>query len=176
MRWVVIGVAALLVGLLAYGVAQQDAQTTTASALQPGETPPEAGAKLPALGAETEGAVADYRGKVVLVNFWASWCPPCTDELPMLERAQASLEREGATVLGITTRDNSEDALAFQDRYGLTFPSLRDGGGDIGEAWGVAQLPESFLLDRDGKVAAVVQGPVTQEFIDEQVIPLAKRS
>src|SRR5919112_1013733 len=110
MRWVVIAVAALLVGLLAYGVAQQDAKTTATAALQAGLAP------------------------------------------------------TGATVLGINTRDNTEDALGFVDRYDLSFPSLRDGAGDVAEEWGVAQYPESYLLDRDGKVAAVVQGPVTQAF------------
>ncbi len=176
MRWVVIGVAALLVGLLAYGVAQQDAKTTATAALQAGERPPETGTQLPTLGREDQGAVADYAGQVVLVNFWASWCKPCTDELPLLEGAQASMAKFDATVLGINTRDNTEDALEFVDRFGLTFPSLRDGGGDVAEEWGVAQYPESYLLDRDGTVAAVVQGPVTQRFIDEQVLPLAEGS
>jgi cytochrome c biogenesis protein CcmG, thiol:disulfide interchange protein DsbE len=176
MRWVVIAVAALLVGLLAYGVVQQDAKTTATAALQAGEVPPQPETQLPELGAETQGAVADYKGKVVLVNFWASWCGPCTSELPLLERAQATMAKSGATVLGINTLDGTEDALGFVNRYDLTFPSLRDGDGDIAEDWGAAQLPESYLLDRAGKVAAVVQGPVTQAFIDEQVLPLAKQS
>lgn len=176
MRWVVIGVAALLVGLLAYGIASQDQRTTATAALQPGETPPMTDAELPVLGSEAEGAIADYRGQVVLVNFWASWCKPCEEELPLLQKAQGALTDAGATVLGVISRDNSEASLKFVDDYGLTFPSLRDLDDTVGEEWGVAQLPESFLLDRDGKVAAVVQGPITQEFIDEEVLPLARRS
>lgn len=172
-RWVVIGIAALLVGLLAYGVAEQDSKTTTTAALDGGETPPST--RLPVLGEDTENAVAAFKGKVVLVNFWASWCPPCVDELPLLERAQQTLAKENATVLGINTRDNTEDALEFVEKYDLSFPSLRDGSGDVADDWGVAQMPESFLLDRDGTVAAVVQGPVTQQFIDERVLPLARQ-
>lgn len=173
MRWVVIGVAALLVGLLAYGVAEQDSKTTTSAALNDGETPPST--KLPVLGEDAQNTVSAFKGQVVLVNFWASWCPPCVDELPLLEKTQQALATENATVLGINTRDNTEDALEFVEKYDLTFPSLRDGAGDVAEDWGVAQYPESFLLDREGKIAAVVQGPVTQAFIDERVLPLARQ-
>lgn len=175
MRWVVIGVAAMLVGLLAYGVAQQGAKTSPTAALEIGERPPNAADALPTLGSETTGTIDDYRGQVVLVNFWGSWCPPCTDELPMLEATHKRLTESGGTVLGINSLDTSEAALEFVDDLGVTFPSLRDGDGDVKDEWGAAQLPESFLLDREGRVAAIIQGPVTQEFIDEQVLPLAER-
>ena len=174
MRWVVIGVAALLVGLLAYGVAAQSTDKTLDAAVQQGKRPPAPDAPLPVLGTDRTGSVEDYRGKVVLVNFWASWCPPCTDELPLLQRAQKALEKRGATVLGINTRDATEDALGFVRRYDLTFPSLRDGSGDFAEKWGLVAYPESFVIDRDGRVAALLRGPLTQEWIDEQVMPLVR--
>ena len=96
----------------------------------------------------------DYEGKVVLVNFWASWCPPCTSELPLLEKTQKEMAKAGGTVLGINTRDASEDALGFVNRYDLTFPSLRDGEGSYAENWGLTGYPESFLLDEEGRVTA----------------------
>lgn len=176
MRWVVIGVAALLVGLLVYGVAEQGAKTTATAALDVGERPPGTAERLGLLGEDGDATVDDYRGKVVLVNFWGSWCPPCTDELPLLERTHKQLSGLGGTVLGVNSLDNSEAALEFVDDLGVTFPSLRDGDGDFADSWGAAQLPESFLLDREGKVAALIQGPVTQDFIDDQVLPLAERA
>ena len=175
MRWVVIAVAALLVGLLSYGVFSQDANDSIENSLARGDRPPAPEDPLPVLGTEDTATVQDYRGKVVLVNFWASWCPPCTDELPLLERAQAELEKRGATVLGINTRDTTEDALEFVDRFGLTFPSLRDGSGDYAEEWGQTGVPESFVLDRQGRVAALLRGPLTAQWIDEQVMPLVRQ-
>jgi cytochrome c biogenesis protein CcmG/thiol:disulfide interchange protein DsbE len=170
MRWVVIGIAALLVGLLAYGVASQGDGAVEVV----GQRPPAAHTSLPVLGAPKQGSVADYRGRVVLVNFWGSWCPPCTDELPLLQKAQRSLEGSGATVLGINSRDNTEDALKWVDKNHLTYPSLRDGSGDYADTWGVHQMPESYLLGRDGKVIAAQRGPLTQRWIDEHVTPLTR--
>jgi DsbE subfamily thiol:disulfide oxidoreductase len=172
MRWVVIGIAALLVGLLSYGVASQGTDTSIDAAIQQGKRPPAPEDPLPVLGSDQRASVEDYRGKVVLVNFWASWCKPCTDELPLLQEAQRVLERRGATVLGVNSRDATEDALQFVRRYDLTFPSLRDGSGDFAELWGLTGLPESFVIDREGRVAAFLRGPLNQEWIDEQVMPL----
>src|SRR3954468_10079 len=169
MRWVVIGVAALLVGLLAYGVASQGTDTTIDAALQQGKRVPAPEKELPRLGGRGDGSIQDYQGKVVLVNFWASWCPPCTKELPLLERTQRRMVKAGATVLGINTRDNSEDALGFVQRFKLSFPSLRDGSGDFAERWGLTGYPESFLLDEHGRVAAARRGPITQQWVDENV-------
>ncbi len=176
MRWVVIGVAALLVGLLAYGIVEQGAKTTASAALEIGERPPNTAETLPMLGSDATGSLDDYRGKVVLVNFWGSWCPPCTDELPLLEKTHKEMTKAGGLVLGINSLDNTEAALEFVDDLGVTFPSLRDGDGDVGDEWGAAQLPESFLLDREGRVAALIQGPVTQAFIDDEVLPLTRRA
>ena len=176
MRWVVIAVAALLVGLLSYGVASQGTDGTIDTALSQGKRVPAPEEALPKLGASGTGTVEDYRGKVVLVNFWASWCEPCTDELPLLQKTQKTLEANNATVLGINTRDASEDALGFVDKFGLTFPSLRDGSGDFAQLWGLTGYPESFLLDKDGRVAAAIHGPLTQDWIDEHVTPLATKA
>jgi cytochrome c biogenesis protein CcmG/thiol:disulfide interchange protein DsbE len=172
MRWVAVGVAALLVGLLAYGVASQGTDTSIDKRLAAGQRAEAPGAMLPRLGAAGEGSLAQYKGKVVLLNFWASWCPPCTKELPLLERTQQRISKQGGLVLGINTRDASEDAMQFVDRFKLTFPSLRDGSGDYAERWGLTGYPESFVLDRDGRIASARRGPVDQEWIDVHVVPL----
>ena len=171
MRWVVVAVAALLVGLLTYGVASQGTDTTIDAALQQGKRVPAPEKALPQLGGGS-GSVRDYEGKVVLVNFWASWCPPCTSELPLLEKTQQRMAKAGGTVLGINTRDATEDAMGFVSKYDLTFPSLRDGAGAYAEEWGLTGYPESFLLDQDGRVAAARRGPIDQQWVDEHVTPL----
>lgn len=176
MRWVVIGVAALLVGLLTYGVVAQGTDTSIDSALAQGKRVPAPSTSLPRLGAGGTGSVDDYKGRVVLVNFWASWCPPCTKELPLLERTQARMKQAGGTVLGINTRDATEDALGFVHRYDLTFPSLRDGSGNFAERWGLTGYPESFLLDPQGRVAAARRGPIDQQWVDDHVLPLLRGS
>jgi cytochrome c biogenesis protein CcmG/thiol:disulfide interchange protein DsbE len=175
MRWAVISVAALLVGLLAYGVASQGTDTTIDSALAGGKRVQAPDATLPRLGEDGTGSVSAYRGRVVLVNFWASWCPPCVKELPLLERTQAKMRAAGGTVLGVNVRDASEDAMGFVKRYKLTFPSLRDGSGDFGQKWGLSGYPESFLLDKEGRVAAARRGPIDQQWVDEHVIPLLQQ-
>jgi len=172
MRWVAIGVASLIVGLLAYGVASQGTDTSIDEALAKGRRATAPVQALPRLGADGTGSVDAYKGKVVLVNFWASWCPPCTEELPLLQRTHRAISKRGGLVLGVNTRDSSEDALEFVERFGLTFPSLRDGSGDYAEEWGLTAYPESFVLDRDGKIVAARRGPVDQGWIDEHVVSL----
>src|SRR3954451_5521203 len=98
MRWVVIGVAALLVGLLAYGVASQGTDTTIDAALQQGKRVPAPDSPLPVLGSASGGSVKDCEGGVVLVSFWASWCPPCTEALPLLAPRQHRMAAAGGTV------------------------------------------------------------------------------
>jgi cytochrome c biogenesis protein CcmG, thiol:disulfide interchange protein DsbE len=174
MRWLVIAVAALLVGLLAYGVASQGTDETIDSALSQGKRVAAPSGSLPELGSSTKASVQDYKGKVVLVNFWASWCPPCTKELPLLEKTQSSMSTAGGTVLGINTRDATEDAQGFVSKFDLTFPSLRDGSGDFADKWGLTGYPESFLLDKDGRVAAARRGPIDQAWVDANVKPLLR--
>src|SRR3954453_13130244 len=159
MRWIAVAVAALLVGLLTYGVTAQGTSTSIDQALSEGRRVAAPDATLPTLGATGSGSLKQYRGKVVLLNFWASWCPPCVKELTLLERTHKQMTSKGGVVVGINTRDASEDALKFVDRFHLTFPSLRDGPGDFAEKWGLTGYPETFVLDRKGEIAAARRGP-----------------
>lgn len=164
---VVIVAAAALVGLLSYGVASSGDDRSIASALAKGERPEPPRARLPVLGdGRGERSLDDFRGKVVVVNFWASWCPPCVEELPLLERTQKRIAKRDATILGIDVQDAKSDALRFVRRFGLTYPSLRDANRHYARDFGVSGYPETFVIDRRGRVAAKRIGPIDQAWLD----------
>jgi cytochrome c biogenesis protein CcmG/thiol:disulfide interchange protein DsbE len=168
----VAGAAVALIALLAYGVASQSRDTSIDDAVAEGERPSAPVSTLSALGRDDEGSLDDYRGRVVLLNFWASWCPPCVEELPLLERTQRRIEGQGATVLGVNYKDLPEDALGFVRRFELSFPSLRDRDGEYAEDFATTGFPETFLIDRRGQIAATRRGPVTRAWLDETLPPL----
>lgn len=166
---VLISIAGLaLIGLLIYGVSHQAASRTLDEQVARGRFPaaPDAARRLPVLGGAGESSLAALRGKVVVLNFWASWCEPCQIEAPLLQRAQASLLRHDATVLGVTYLDASPDSQAFVARFHLTYPNLRDNDGAFAHSYGTNQLPESFIVDRRGHVRAVSRGEIGQPFLD----------
>ena len=159
---------ACLVGLLIYGVSAQSVSRTLDEKVAVGEHPPapDAAHSLPALEGAHRSSLAALRGKVVVLNFWASWCEPCQVEAPLLERAQRTLLSHGATVLGITYKDASPDSKGFVRQFRITYPNLRDGDGSFAHSYGTDQLPETFVIDRLGRVAAVSRGEIDQKFLD----------
>ena len=168
---------AALIGLLIYGVSTQSASRTLDELVAQGHHPaaPDAERMLPVLGGHGVGALASLRGKVVVLNFWASWCEPCQVEAPLLQRFQANLQRHGATVLGVTYLDNTHDAESFVRHYRLAYPNLRDNVGTFAHAYGTNQLPESFLIDRSGHIVALSRGEIEEPFL-ERAVALAASS
>lgn len=173
----VAGVVALL-ALLAFGLSSSGANRMLDEALERGERPRAPSLELDRLSGEGREALADYRGKVVVLNMWASWCKPCRDESPMLQRWHERIAQEGrGTVLGVDALDASSDARDFAREYGLTYPMLRDPDGEsIQGDWGVVGYPETFVIDQRGRVRAIRRGPVDEAFMREQVAPLLRRS
>jgi cytochrome c biogenesis protein CcmG/thiol:disulfide interchange protein DsbE len=172
MYWPIVATAAALVGLLTYGVATKGTNTSIDQALRDGKKVEAPATNLPVLGRSGTGSLADYRGKVVVMNFWASWCPPCVQELPLLERTQQTLQKHDATVLGVNIQDNTEDALGYVKRFDLTYPSLRDVDRQFARKFGTNSYPETFVVDREGKITALRRGPVDQKWLDQNVEPL----
>lgn len=168
--FVAILAVAALVGLLVYGVAARGEDKTIDEAVAKREYPPAPSRELPVLGSDARGSLDDYAGQVVVLNFWASWCDPCKDEAPVLEAAQKRLEASGdGTVLGVTYRDATSDSQDFMKRFGLTYPSLRDVDGKLAEDYGTRALPETFVVDRRGRVVAVARGTVDEGFLNAAI-------
>jgi cytochrome c biogenesis protein CcmG, thiol:disulfide interchange protein DsbE len=127
---------------------------------------------LPVLGGHGEGSIADYRGRWVLVNLWASWCVPCRQEAPVLDRFARQYRKRGASVLGIDVQDNSDDALAFLHEYHVDYRQLRSISDERSSAFGSTGVPENFLVDPRGRLALIWRGPVDQSFLEKQVVPI----
>lgn len=158
--------ALAILALLVYGVLGVGASSTLDDAVKRGERPEAPVRELPTLEGGT-ASLADFRGKPVLLNFWASWCEPCKDEAPVLRRAHKRLEAAGGTVLGVTVSDQSDDSRAFLREHDLPIPSLRDVEGALGREYGTTGVPETFAIDREGRVAAISRGSVNEAFVDE---------
>ncbi len=160
-----------VVGLLAFGLLSKGG-----SGLALGDPAPQG--ELPRLEGGGSESLADYRGRWVLVNFWASWCAPCRDEAPALEEFQRRHGGPQFTVLGIDTQDLSDDGKRFAEEFGMTYPQLRDGDGKFADEFGTTGVPESYLIDPRGKVRVIARGPVSAEYLAGEVEPLlpAERS
>jgi cytochrome c biogenesis protein CcmG, thiol:disulfide interchange protein DsbE len=172
---VALGVVALL-GLLVYGVKATGPGHTLDDAIARGERPIAPAVALPRLQGGSTTTLAHYRGRVVVLNYWASWCTPCRQESPLLERWHQRISARGGTVLGIDSLDVTSDARAFIGRFRLTYPMLRDRDGDTQKRFGVTGYPETLVVDRRGRIAALQRGPVDDAFLRRTVLPLLSGS
>ena len=109
--------------------------------------------------------LSDYRGKAVVLNFWASWCIPCREEAPLLEAAWRALKDRDVMFLGVNIQDSEEAASRFLREFSQTFPNGRDAAGKIAIDYGVYGIPETFFIDRQGRITAKVIGPLGPEML-----------
>jgi len=114
----------------------------------------------------------DYRGQVVLVNFWASWCPPCIKEMPMLERLKQALDEQSFEILAVNVGEQKYRVWKFVKLVNFGLPVLLDERKDTFNAWGLSVLPTSFLLDRKGNIRYRVVGDI--EWDNEEIIALVE--
>ena len=168
----VIVVAAALLGLLVYGVVAKRADTTIDDALRSGKRVNAPSRSLPVLGSAGHRALTDLRGRVVVLNFWASWCTPCRAEAPALEGASRAYTPQGLTVLGVNFRDTVPDAQRFARQFHVTYPSVRDIDGKLAHDYGTVALPETFVIDRQGRIVDAFRGTVNRRQLDQAVTPL----
>jgi peroxiredoxin len=103
--------------------------------------------------------LADFRGRVVVLNFWATWCPPCIDEMPSLERLHQAMADRGVAVIAVSVDERFSDVPAFVEKFDLTFSVLYDEGKKVSRKYQTFKYPETYILDREGRLKSKVVGP-----------------
>ncbi len=117
-------------------------------------------------------SLSDYSGQVVLINLWATWCPPCKAEMPDIHRFYEAHRAKGFTVLAINNQEDSETVRRFIQANGFTFPVLLDGEAEVLDSYQVRGLPTSFIIDRQGRIQHVQTGAITERQLEKIVLPL----
>jgi cytochrome c biogenesis protein CcmG/thiol:disulfide interchange protein DsbE len=170
----VVAAAVGVLALLAFGVSSQGTNTSLDNALGRGlkPLPPNAHMALPMLGSSASRSLADFRGKIVVVNVFASWCTPCRAEAAILDREQQTLLQHNGTIIGVTYKDESNAAEAFVHQEHITYPVLRDVSGNFVQPWGVDGVPETFVINRQGRVVALRRYQLAGNWLQHAVAPL----
>jgi peroxiredoxin len=123
--------------------------------------------------------LSELRGRIVVINFWATWCLPCREETPALEKAYKQYKDSDAVILGVnlTNQDLVRDVESFVQEFGLTYPILLDREGSVGYLYQVNGLPTTFFLNREGVIRTVlVGGPMSETFIRSKIEALIKEA
>jgi cytochrome c biogenesis protein CcmG/thiol:disulfide interchange protein DsbE len=161
-------VVAGLLALLAFGVAHNGPSNALASQISRGKQPaaPNANMRLAVLGSSRKTTLSALRGKIVMVNVFAGWCDTCQAEAGLLRHAQQLLSQHGGEVVGVTYDDSTGDAQGYMRKYGLSYPVLLDPAGNFTSAYGVNGVPETFIIDRSGRVIAADAAEMTKGWMD----------
>jgi cytochrome c biogenesis protein CcmG/thiol:disulfide interchange protein DsbE len=164
--------AVSLVALLVFGVLQTTDNSSIDQAIARGEHPAAHSVRLATLDGSGSGALADYRGRLVVVNFFASWCAPCEQEAPLLNDVQGLLARRGGTVIGVAVDDTREDTSGFVSSHGIRFPIWRDIDRAMSRGFELKGLPETFVIDEQGDIVALERQQITRDWVDTRLRPL----
>ena len=114
--------------------------------------------------------LSDYRGQPILLNFWASWCPPCRAEMPAFQKIYTEYAAQGFIVLGVNSQESQSTAASFAQSYKLTFPILVDDNGVVTHQYRVDSLPTTLFIDRDGYISEVMYGgPISEAVLRIQI-------
>jgi cytochrome c biogenesis protein CcmG/thiol:disulfide interchange protein DsbE len=157
-----VGLVVLLFALLVWKLVDDEGGALAAAASR-GERPAAPDFTLERLDEEGDLSLGALRGKAVVLNFWASWCIPCKEEAPYLEQVWRQNRERGLVVVGVDAKDFRRDARAFAERFELTFPLVYDGPGKTLAGFGVTGFPETFVLDREGRVVEAFVGAVNSD-------------
>ncbi len=159
----------LLLGLLIWKVAFGSDNEVTGS-LREGGTPAAPEFSLERLDGDGELALESLRGKAVVLNFWASWCGPCREEMPLLQAGWERWRERDVVFVGIDVKDFRGDAREFLEEYGVTYPNVYDGKGSTVGRYGVTGFPETYFVAPDGDIVYRIAGPVLEESeLDEAI-------
>jgi cytochrome c biogenesis protein CcmG, thiol:disulfide interchange protein DsbE len=104
--------------------------------------------------------LSGYKGKVVMINFWATWCGPCKSESPALQKLWEQYRTRGVVFVGVDYNDVASDARRFVRKHGLTYPMVRDRDGSVGNLYDLTGVPETFVVDRQGRLVEHFAGPI----------------
>jgi cytochrome c biogenesis protein CcmG/thiol:disulfide interchange protein DsbE len=168
-----VAVVALLIALLGWEISRAEQGRGLSAAVTDGKAPRAPGFTLDSLDGEEQISLADFRGRPVVLNFWASWCGPCKDEAPMLQSAWERYRGRGLVVLGIDAQDLSVDGRRFAERYALTYPLVYDGNGSTLGRYGLTGFPETWFVSRNGRlVGEHVSGPLDEETLERNIAVL----
>jgi cytochrome c biogenesis protein CcmG, thiol:disulfide interchange protein DsbE len=118
--------------------------------------------------------LADLKGKPVVLNFWASWCAPCKEEMPTLQAGYTKYQANGVVFVGLAFQDKKEDGQPFLDKYKITYLAGPDENGKVSIAYGVTGVPETVFIGRDGRVVSKTPGGVSAEQLDAGIQQLLK--
>jgi peroxiredoxin len=155
---VIIFLIVILFGILIL-LQTKDSFYNASSGLQVAKDLPAPNFSLPDLDGKMV-SLSDYRGKVVLLNIWATWCPPCVEEMPSMEKLYQELQGEGFEILAVSIDESgAQDVLPFMQKHKLSFPALTDSKGAIKNLYQTTGVPESFIIDKDGILVEKVIGP-----------------
>lgn len=164
-RAALLGSLVLVLGLLAFVTARTSRPASITVALARGLTPEAPAFNLPRLDAEGTLDLASLRGKVVVINFWASWCIPCRDEAPAIEATWQQFKDRGVVVVGVDVQDLVPEAMRFLRDTRTTYPMIRDKDNSVYRAYGLTGVPETFFVDRAGRIVRKFPGVVTDSQI-----------
>jgi cytochrome c biogenesis protein CcmG/thiol:disulfide interchange protein DsbE len=159
---VAIGLVALLFLLLLWALLTDEGGGLADAAVR-GDRPEAPAFALETLDEKRELTLESLRGKAVVLNFWASWCGPCKEEAPHLEQVWREHRARGVVVLGLDSKDFRKDAGRFVRRFDWTFPVVFDGEGSVSKRYGVTGYPETFVIDRQGRVVDAIVGAVNSD-------------
>jgi cytochrome c biogenesis protein CcmG/thiol:disulfide interchange protein DsbE len=167
---IAVGVLALLI----FGVARTTTSNSLVAQLQKGIHPvaPAADLAMPVLDGKGREDLANLRGKVVVVNLFASWCDPCAAEAPVLEQVQKQIAGRNATIVGVTYLDAAPDSEQFVKAHGITYPVLRDVSSAFTQDWETTGVPETYIINRQGRVVAIRRYQVTRSWLESTLAPL----
>lgn len=154
---------------LGWQTADQQAASVGQGLVRQGQPAPDF--SLPALSGETV-RLNDLKGQVVLVNLWATWCPPCKAEMPVIDAFYKAHQAAGFTTLMVNMQEDGTTVSDFIKANGLSFPVLLDGQGELMNLYGVRGLPATFILDRNGQVRYIQSGAITEAELEAAVTPL----